>query len=145
MIELNSKHLYVEWVLLYAVLMSRTHFRMNSHSIFAWMLRNSSLVTLKRHHIWSLSDCNKTQTHNHVVRKWTLKHLAKLTKWFSWIVTTYPYGAFDYMFLSCHVHVPEWIHTLYWLECQRTPYSKQVPCLKFKWLQGASNLQALSS
>ena len=145
MIELNSKHLYVEWILLYAALMSRTHFRVNSHSIFAWMLRNSLLVTLKRHHIWSLSDCNKTQTHNHVVRKWTLKHLAKLTKWLSWIVSTYLYGAFDWMLFLYHVSVLEWIHTLYSPECQGSRYSEQTPCLMFKLLQRASNLQPLIS
>ena len=27
-----------------------------------------------------ISDCNWTQTHNHLVRKRTLNHLAKLTK-----------------------------------------------------------------
>ena len=32
----------------------------------------------KRHDIWSLSDCNGTLTHNHLVRKQTLDHLAKL-------------------------------------------------------------------
>ena len=54
-----------------------------------------------------LSDCNGTQTHNHLVRKRTLKHLAKLTKWLSWVVSTYLYCAFDCMFLSCHVRVSE--------------------------------------
>ena len=38
------------------------------------------------------NDCNGTRTHNHFVRKQTLNHLAKLTKWFSWIVSTYLYG-----------------------------------------------------
>ena len=39
------------------------------------------------------------------------------------------------MFLSCHVRVSEWIHTLYLPECQGTPCSKQARNLKFKWLQ----------
>ena len=30
-----------------------------------------------------LSDCNRTRTHNHLVRKRTLNHLAKLAKWLS--------------------------------------------------------------
>ena len=30
-----------------------------------------------------LSDCNWTRTHNHVVHKRTLNHLAKLAKWLS--------------------------------------------------------------
>ena len=59
-----------------------------------------------------LSDCNWTRTHNHLVHKQTLNHLAKLAKWLSCVVSTYLYGAFDCMFLSCHVRVSEWIHTL---------------------------------
>ena len=41
-----------------------------------------------------------------------LDHLAKLVKWLSCVVGTYLDGAFDYMLLSCHVRVLEWIHTL---------------------------------
>ena len=42
-----------------------------------------------RREIWRLSDCNWTQTQNHLVRKQTFNHLAKLsvrlrTKWF-WV------------------------------------------------------------
>ena len=43
--------------------------------------------------------CHWTRTHNHLVHKRTLNHLAKLAKWLS----TYLYGAFDCMLLSCHV------------------------------------------
>ena len=59
-----------------------------------------------------LSDCNGTRTHNHLIRKRTLNHFAKLAKWLSCVVSTYLSGAFDCMFLSCHVRVSEWIHTL---------------------------------
>ena len=38
------------------------------------------------------------------------------------------------MFLSCHVRIWEWIHTLQLPECQGTPCSKQARNLKFKWL-----------
>ena len=38
--------------------------------------------------------------------------LAKLAKWLSCVVTTYLYGAFDCMFLSCHVRVSEWIYQM---------------------------------
>ena len=58
------------------------------------------------------SDCNWTRTQNHLVLKRTLNHLAKLAKWLSCVLSTYLYGAFDCMFLSCHVRVWEWIHTL---------------------------------
>ena len=65
-----------------------------------------------------LSDCNRTRTHNHLVRKRTLNHLAKLAKWLRCVVSTNLYGAFDRMFLSCHVRISECIHTLYLPECQ---------------------------
>ena len=48
-----------------------------------------------RHHIWSLGDSNGIRTHNHLVRKRTFNHLAKLTKWLSCVVSTYLYGTFD--------------------------------------------------
>ena len=51
--------------------------------------------------------CNWTRTHNHLVHKRTLNHLAKLAKRLSCVVSTYLYGAFDCMFLSCHVRVSE--------------------------------------
>ena len=59
-----------------------------------------------------LSDCNWTRTHNHLLYKRTLKYLAKLAKWLSCVVSTYLYGAFDCMFLSCDVRISEWILTL---------------------------------
>ena len=43
----------------------------------------------------SPSACNGTRTHNHLVRKWTLNHLAKLAKWLSCVVSIYLYDAFD--------------------------------------------------
>ena len=57
-------------------------------------------------------DCSRIQTHNHLVRKQTLDHLAKLAKWLSCVVSTYLYSETDCMLLSCHVWVSEWIHTL---------------------------------
>ena len=52
-------------------------------------------------------NCNWTRTHIHLVRKRTRNHLAKLAKWLSWVVSTYLYGVFDCMLLSCHVRVSE--------------------------------------
>ena len=49
---------------------------------------------------------------NHLVLKRTLNHLAKLTKRLSCVLSTYLYGAFNCMFLSCHICVSEWIHAL---------------------------------
>ena len=61
-----------------------------------------------------MGDSNEIQTHNHLVciLVWTLNHLAKLAKWLSFVVSTYLYGAFDFMLLSCHLWVSEWINTL---------------------------------
>ena len=42
---------------------------------------------------------------NHLVRKQTLKHFAKLAKRLSCVLSTYLYGAFDYMFFLFHVRV----------------------------------------
>ena len=75
-------------------------------------LNVKELLAPRRHEISSLSDCNWTQTQNHLVHKWTLNHLAELAKWLSCLLSTYLYGAFDCMFLSCHICISEWIHTL---------------------------------
>ena len=42
-------------------------------------LNVTELFSRNRRGIWSLSDCNGTGTHNHLVRKQTLNHLVKLT------------------------------------------------------------------
>ena len=94
---------------LYVIIMSCTSFRVNLHSIVC--LNVKELLARSRRHIWSLSDSNGIRTHNHLVRKRTLNHLAKLAKWLSCVVSTYLYGAFDCM-LSCHVWASEWIFTL---------------------------------
>ena len=62
-----------------------------------------------------LSDSNWTRTKNHLVRKRTLNHFSKLTKWPSCVLSNYLYGTFYCMFLSYHVCVSEWItrFTLY--------------------------------
>ena len=78
------------------------------------MPRNFLLETgaISRKMITSLSDSNEIRTHNHVVRKCALKHLAKLANWLSCIVSIYLYDAFDCMILSNHVRVSEWIYIL---------------------------------
>ena len=93
-----------------------------------------------------IRDCNWIRTQNHLVRKRTLDHLAKLAKWLSCVQSTYLYGAFGCMFLSCRVRVSEWIHTL-WLppECQGSLCSKQARSLDFQWLQLDLNPEPLGS
>ena len=97
------------------------------------------ILAQNKRDIWSLSVYNGTRTNNHLFGKWTLNHLGKLAKWLSHFASSYVCGTFNSMFLSSHVRTSEWNHTLYLPECQRTPCSKQVRCLKFKWLQGDSN------
>ena len=60
--------------------MSHIHFRVNVHSRVVWMSRNSLLETGMISEV--LGDRNRTRTHNHLVQKWTLNHLAKLTTHF---------------------------------------------------------------
>ena len=83
-----------------------------SESTLYSCLNVKELLARSRREIWTLSDCKWTWTHNHLVHKRTLNHLAKLAKWLSCVVSIYLYGAFDCMFSSCHVRVSEWIHTL---------------------------------
>ena len=78
-------------------------------------------TTLSQAGVSFLSDCNWNRTHNNLVRKRALNHLAKLAKGLSCVVSTCLYVASDCMFLSCHVHVSKWIQS----ECQGTPCSKQ--------------------
>ena len=51
-----------------------------SESTFYSCLNVKKLLARNRREIWSLSDCNWTRSHNHLVRKWTLNHLAKLAR-----------------------------------------------------------------
>ena len=74
-------HTYVPLPVLYVIIMSRTSFRVNPHSIVC--LNVKELLARSRCHIWSLSDSNEIRTHNHLVRKRTLNHLASLAKWLS--------------------------------------------------------------
>ena len=101
--------------------------------LYAFMLQNvlqtkatlysclnvKTLFAQKRRNFRSLSDCNGIRTNNHIVYKRTLDHLVTLVKWLSCVVSTYQYGAFDCMFLPCHVRVSEWIHILQLLEYLR--------------------------
>ena len=55
---------------------------------------------------WPQLDSNP----QHLVDKGTLNHLATLAKGLSCAVSTYLYGAFDCVFLSCNARVLEWIY-----------------------------------
>ena len=115
-----------------------------SESTLYVCLNVKEILARNRRDNWSLSDCNGTQIHNHLVRKQRLNHLANLAWWLRCVVITYLYSTFDCIFLSCYVWISEWIHTLHLLECQRTHCSKQECYLKFKWLQKNSSPKLLS-
>ena len=65
---------------LYVLIMSHMCFRVNSYSS---CLNVKEILARSRPEIWSLSDCNWTRTHSHLVHKQTLNHLAKLVEWLS--------------------------------------------------------------
>ena len=108
MIQLCFEYLSVRCIWLYLLVMLRTCFRLNPHSIVCLIIKE--LLAQSRHEIWSLSDWNWIRTQNHLICKRTLNHLTKLAKRLSCVLSTYLYGAFDCIFLSCHVRVSEWIH-----------------------------------
>ena len=93
------------------------------HTIYCLNIRE--LLARSRFEILRWSYCNWKWNQNNLVLKRTLNHLAKLVKWLSCVLSAYLYGAFDSMFLPCYVRVSEWIHTIYFPECQGTPCSKQ--------------------
>ena len=89
-----------------------------SESALDSCLNVKEFLARSRRESWRLSDCNGTRTHNHLVHKRTFNHLSQLAKWLSCLVSTYLYGAFDCLFLSCYGRVSEWNHTPQLPECQ---------------------------
>ena len=128
---------------LYVIVISRTNFRVNPHS--KTCLNVKEILSWSRRHFWSLSDSNEFRTHNDLVHKRTLNHLAKLAKRLRCVVSTYLYDASDCMLLLCHLRVSQWVYPLEFPECQGTSFLKQPPHLKFNWQQPDSNPQPVSS
>ena len=99
----------------------------SQHSSTIWpVLLNGWLLSvwLRTKWLWvcvllEFLDCNRTQTHNHLVYKLTLNHLAKLAKWLSCVVSTYLYSGFDCMLLSCTVLI-----NIQFLDIQATTESR---------------------
>ena len=67
-------------------------------------LNVKELLARNRYDIWSLNDCNGTRTHNHLVRKRTLKYLAKLAKMY-YELTVFVYELSGCRFESCCIEV----------------------------------------
>ena len=89
------------------------HVRVSEWIHTPYLSECQEVLARNRRNIWKSSDFNWTRDQNHLIRKPTLNHMLQLTKWLSWVASTYLPGAFDCMFLSCLVRVLEWIHTLY--------------------------------
>ena len=81
-----------------------------SKPTFYRCLNVKELLPRSMHEIWSLNDSNWTQTHSLLFYERKHNRLAQLAKRLSCVVSTYLYGAFDYMFLSCHARVSDSIH-----------------------------------
>ena len=80
----------------YILYRSRTRFRVNLHPQVYSYLNTKQLLVRKKCDNWSLSDSNRIRNHNHLlVRKRTINHLAKLGKWWSCILSSFLYSAFD--------------------------------------------------
>ena len=86
--------------------MSHTRLRVNLNATVAWMSKNLLLETDAISEV--LKDSNGIPTHNRLVHKQVLNHLAKLIKQLSCVMSTYLYGVPDYTLSSCHVRASEW-------------------------------------
>ena len=100
------------WTVHFTLCSCHVTYAFHSESTLYSCLNFKELFAQNRHKISSLSDCKWSRTHNHLVCKRTLNHLAKLTKSLSGVVSCCLHGVFDCMFLSYHVRVSEWIYTL---------------------------------
>ena len=69
-----------------------SHETITAYMFSKWMILSPKILKKIK-----CCDCNGNWTHNHLVCKQALSHLAKLAKWLSCIVRTYLYGAFDCM------------------------------------------------
>ena len=118
---LNHMAKLTEWLSLFWVHICRVNltvcfchvrYAFPSESTVSSCLNVKELVAARRRQIWNLSECNWTQTQNHLVRQQTLKLFARLTKWLSSVLITYLHSPFDVLFWSCHVRIWKWIQTL---------------------------------
>ena len=76
--------------------MSPMHFRVNVH-VKELCLNVKELLARNRHNIWSLFDCNRSRTHNHLACKQAPKHLVPkrvrgIIRTFSQVHRTYKYS-----------------------------------------------------
>ena len=119
--------LTIDWAL-FRVLISTVQLTVYSyHVTYAFQsestvdscLNVKELLARRRRVMASLSDCNWIWTQNCLVRQGTLNQLTKLTKWFSFVLSTYLYSAIA----LCFYHVTDLFQsepTLYsWLHVKK--------------------------
>ena len=87
MIELCCEYLSVRCICLYVIIISRTCFRVNPQSRVAWMSGNSLLKTDTKSEVIVKVAATGLELTSTLIRERTLKHLAKLTKWLSFVVS----------------------------------------------------------
>ena len=80
-------------------------YEFQSESTLYSCLNVKELLVRSKREIWRWSDCNWNRAQNHVVVKRTFNHLAKLTKWWGCVLSTFQYSALDCMLLSCNVRL----------------------------------------
>ena len=96
-----------------AVCSCHVTYAFQSDSTLYSCLNVKELLAWSRHEIWSLSDCNWSRTQNHLLRKRTLNHLAKLALWPNgWM---FVYELSDSGFDSSCSHLSKWWFCL-WLQ-----------------------------
>ena len=135
--------LSITFIWLYVLIKSSTHFRVTLQSAV------KKFIARNRHNIINSSDLRigttRFEPHNHLVwKRARTQRLVKLAKWLNSIVSTNLYTEFWHIFLSCHIHVLEWIYIVELPECQGTHCLKQARYLTFKWLKLNLNPQTLS-
>ena len=93
-----------------------------SESTLYSCLNVKELLARNTRHIWSLSDSNGIRTRNHLVRKRTLNHLAKLAE-NSWVFV-YKLSGCGFESRSYHLEVNYfvWIHLISEAEFGDNPY-----------------------
>ena len=71
-----------------------------------FFISNKEINNMSNLEAITIRDCNRTRSHNNLVRKRTPNHLTKLAKWLSCIMNTYLYRAF-----VCFYHVTNTFQT----------------------------------
>ena len=82
---------------------SHVRYAVQSESTLYNCLNVKQLLPGSRREIYRRSDCNSTRTKNQLVLKRKLRHFVELTKELGCVLSTYLYGGFDCIFLSCQV------------------------------------------